>query len=342
MPGRVKTDRLKGSRDAPDPATYIKRYDGRSRKDRGIKHDRDINPEGRVFGYGRVSTGRQTTSIQAQEKRLEGYHQSRFGVIGNKYLGFFADDDTSGRVPFREREAGGKLFGLLKPGDHVIITRPDRAFRNLADTFATLESWEHQGIYVHLVEYGVDTSTPMGKMAIAFLSLFADFERRMISDRTKDVNRERKRQGMAVGQPPIGYHIAKRKMGRIDGKDIFERRLVIDDYEIKVCRRIHLMRLNGEPFPVISQKLRAGNIKHRGGNNVWQASNMYEWSRAYRKLLAEGKIPPHLMPDAAPDQTQADQDQSQSSDESPDDSDSTPLSANTRSMPTPSHAPVEG
>lgn len=290
------------------------------------KKPRADQPEkaGRVFAYGRVSTGRQAVSVEYQNNRLDGYYDSRFKLFGHEYMGFFADDDTSGRIPFAQRDAGGKVAALVEPGDHIIVTRPDRMFRNLSDTFVTLESWERKGICVHLVEYGVDTSTPFGKMAMSFLALFADIERKMISDRTKDINVERRRQGLSTGTTPVGYHTVKRKLGRRDGKDIYERKLVLDEYELKVGRRILLLRKNREQWMDIRDKFRQANIVHRGGHCEWQPSALYDWMKAYQKILAAGKMPPHLMPDVLPEP-----------------SDSSPSSANTPSTPTPSHAPQD-
>jgi DNA invertase Pin-like site-specific DNA recombinase len=293
------------------------------RKDK-VSGEDSQTPAGRVFGYGRVSTGRQAMSIQAQEQRLNGYHQGRFAMDGLPYMGFFGDDDTSGRVPFRQRDAGSKLHALLQGGDHVIVTRPDRAFRNMADTFATLEVWDKIGVSVHFVEYGVDTSTPMGKMMIAFLSLFADFERRMVSERTKDVNRERRRQGRPTSFAPVGYKTVSRKKGRVDGKDVYDRRLVIEEYEVRVGRRIHLMRMNREPWSQVCIKLREAGVLTREGTAKWPTSVAFRWMKAYRKMVKEGVLPPHLLPDAPPESSAL-----------------PPSSADMPSTSMPSHAPLE-
>jgi DNA invertase Pin-like site-specific DNA recombinase len=289
----------------------------------GRRKPRELEPEkpGRVFAYGRASLGRQKITLEYQDTRLTGYFEFRFKPFGHEFVGYFADPATSGRMPFRQRDAGSKVFDELRPGDHLIVTRPDRAFRNLADAFTTLETWEKQGIAVHLVEYGVDTSTPAGKLMIAFMALWADVERRMISERTKDINVERRRQGLAVGFAPIGYKKLTKKIGRKDGKDIFERRLEFDHDELRICRRIYLLRENREQWMTIRDKFRQANIIHRGGNNEWQVSSLFNYARAYRRLLAAGKLPPGLGP----------HDQSASS----------PTSANTPCSPTPSHAPSD-
>lgn len=291
---------------------------------RKIIPDKPDGPLGRVWAYGRVSTGRQKISIEYQDRRLSGYYEYRFKMFGHEYMGFFADDDTSGRIPLAQRDAGGRMCALLEAGDHIIITRPDRAFRNLADTFVTLANWEKLNISVHMVEYGVDTSTPMGKMAISFLAVFADIERRMISDRTKDVNTERRRQGLATGTPPVGYATTKRKIGRKEGKDIYERKLVINEYELRVGRRILLLRQNREQWMDIRDKFRQAEVCNRGGKCEWPPSVLYQWMKAYQKIVAEGKCPANLLPNASPES-----------------SDSSPSSANTASTPTPFHAPQD-
>lgn len=251
---------------------------------------------GRAWTYGRASTGRQQLSIDAQESKTEGYYHWRLEPDGLPFAGFVSDEDTSGRIPFRERTNGAKLFAELQPGDHLICTRPDRAFRNLADCFSTLELWQKIGVHVHFVDYGIDTTTAMGQLMIGFLALFAQWERQQISERTRTVNDERRKQGLAVSSPPLGYKIDKVYTGRKDGHNTYRSKLVIEDYVMRLMRRIWMMDKNGDTHEVISRKLVAAGVANRKGVVKWSSQAVWKWKTAYAKLLAAGSLPPEYQP----------------------------------------------
>jgi putative DNA-invertase from lambdoid prophage Rac len=53
---------------------------------------------------------------------------------------------------------GAQLLSVLKPGDAIITTKLDRAFRNAADALATLEALKSQGISLHMIDLGGDVT----------------------------------------------------------------------------------------------------------------------------------------------------------------------------------------
>ena len=83
------------------------------------------SPVPRVLGYCRASTRKQVDSPDVQRGKIQDY--AAFHKLG--VVSCFIDPAKSGKVPWEEREGGRALFAQLRPGDHVIIAKLDRAFR---------------------------------------------------------------------------------------------------------------------------------------------------------------------------------------------------------------------
>lgn len=258
---------------------------------------------GRVFGYGRVSTDKQQLSLDAQERIVEAYIQWRFGEGGEEYVGWFADPDVSGKIPFEERDAGGAVFKALQRKDHVVVAKLDRAFRSFADAARCLEQWDKMGVCVHVVDYRIDTSTPFGKLMLQFLAMFAEFERNQISERTKAALRERKAQGktMAKWHAALGFSMSKTMIpGKFNnaGRPVYRYTEYVNEYEMRLMRRIHIMHAGGETLVRIAKKLAEAGMKKRKGGTQWSEAEVWTYKKTYRKLLEERKVPAEFAPSA--------------------------------------------
>ena len=89
------------------------------------------------------------------------------------------DTVQSGKISWEERDAGRELFRQLKPGDHVIICKLDRAFRRLADCCIVMEKFKRMGVKLHVVNLmggAIDLSSPMGCFLVQILAAFAELE----------------------------------------------------------------------------------------------------------------------------------------------------------------------
>lgn len=149
----------------------------------------------KTFGYGRASTRKQDASPETQRLQIRDYCR-HYGLPGDPTT--FLDPATSGKVPWEDRPAGSQLFKFLRPGDHVVISKLDRAFRSLKDCCIVLDRFAKQGIKVHIVNLmggAVDLSSPMGRFMLHVLAAFAELERAFISERTRDGLRARRKQG---------------------------------------------------------------------------------------------------------------------------------------------------
>jgi len=168
-----------------------------------------------AYGYVRVSTQAQADSglgLEAQKAELIAYAAQR----GMLMHGVYADLGISGSKPFKRRPEGKALSETLENGDAVLL-RLDRGFRSSIDCILTVDGWLKDGVDVHLIDLGVDTSTAAGALVYGIMARFAEFERRLIRERTQRAMAAREDRGLPPnGQAPAGYRIGDDKRLEID------------------------------------------------------------------------------------------------------------------------------
>ncbi len=165
----------------------------------------------KAYGYVRVSTDKQENSVEAQSAQIEKYwHGRRPDLEGAELSGLCIDVGTSGDVPMFKRP-NGRQMAALRRGDHIILTKIDRGFRNTADALHCLETWEKAGIELHLLEYNVDTTTAIGYFIFTVICGVATFEIGRKAERIREINHDRNRQGRpnaTGGNVAVGWMIA--------------------------------------------------------------------------------------------------------------------------------------
>jgi DNA invertase Pin-like site-specific DNA recombinase len=77
----------------------------------------------------------------------------------------------------------------------------DRLSRSLLDFAAIVEMSRKHGFKIICLDLGVDTSTASGEMMVNVLASFAQFERRLISERTKTALAVKRSEGVKLGRP---------------------------------------------------------------------------------------------------------------------------------------------
>ena len=108
----------------------------------------------------------------------------------------------------------------------------DRMFRSASDALVTAKLLQDRGVDLILIDIGVDPVTANGtaKLFFGMLAVFADFERDIITERTRNGTRlKRAKQGFLGGNPPFGY--------RVEGKGR-EAKLVPDERECEIIRTV--------------------------------------------------------------------------------------------------------
>ena len=70
--------------------------------------------------------------------------------------------------------------------DTIMVTKLDRIGRSLAHLISMFEEFNKRGLHFIAVTQNIDTTTATGKLQLHILGAFAEFERNLISERTKE------------------------------------------------------------------------------------------------------------------------------------------------------------
>jgi len=164
----------------------------------------------RVAIYARVSTKEQTTEPQVTQ--LTAYCQSR----GWNDVSVFRDDGISGvrdNRPeldrLRQRMNEG-VFGA------VVVSKMDRLGRSLGMILRFWDEADAAGVRVIVIDQGIDTSTPVGRLQRNMLAALAEFERELILERTRAGIARARSLGKKFGAPRrIPESVAREVRARI-------------------------------------------------------------------------------------------------------------------------------
>jgi DNA invertase Pin-like site-specific DNA recombinase len=109
-----------------------------------------------------------------------------------------------------DRPALARLLTAIRQGqiDCVIIYKVDRLSRSLLDFAKMMETFEQHRVALVAVTQQFNTATPMGRLVLNVLLSFAQFERELIAERTRDKIAAARRKGKwAGGLPVLGYDV---------------------------------------------------------------------------------------------------------------------------------------
>lgn len=153
---------------------------------------------GRAVGYVRVSTDdqvREGWSLDAQRHRIAGYCQAHSWDLVEVY----ADEGVSAA---KERPEFDRMVAeVLADGvSHVVALKLDRLGRSAKGILDLYDKLERKGVGLVCIQDGIDTSTPTGRLLRTILAAVAEFERDVISERTKIGMAEAKRRGATFGK----------------------------------------------------------------------------------------------------------------------------------------------
>ncbi|MBU0534105.1 MAG: recombinase family protein [Candidatus Omnitrophica bacterium] len=162
--------------------------------------------------YTRVSTSegleQEFTSLDNQRESAENYIQSQksegWVILPEQY------DDAGYTGANTDRPALQKLMTDIKEGkiNCVLVYKVDRLSRSLLDFSQLLEFFDKQNVAFVSVTQAFNTNTSMGRLTLNILLSFAQFEREIISERTRDKMGAAKKKGKWIGgRPPLGYDL---------------------------------------------------------------------------------------------------------------------------------------
>lgn len=143
-----------------------------------------------IYGYARVSTSEQETTLQIDALKRAGvkkiYQEKRSGVAMRPRL--------------------TALLSALETGDKIIVYKIDRFARSLIDLLSILQTIEAAGATFQSFTEPIDTSTGAGRMMMHILGAFAEFERGIIRERCMAGQRSAMDRGIHCGRPRGLHH----------------------------------------------------------------------------------------------------------------------------------------
>src|ERR1051326_3874318 len=171
------------------------------------------------IGYARVSTSEQNLDLQKDALSRAGCDR-------------IIEDTISGKT--ENRSGLDRVKEMLREGDVLVVWRLDRLGRSLKHLIELMTELEKQKIGFQSLQEAIDTTTPGGKLVFHIFGALAEFERNLISDRTKAGLQAARARGRTGGRP--------RKL------DSQQRALAIDLYNQKkhgvdeICRSLGITK----------------------------------------------------------------------------------------------------
>ncbi len=200
----------------------------------------------RVIGYTRISTDEQASNgsgLDAQRNalRLEGERRD-WEVEWIEDAGYSAKN--------LKRPGVKKALAMLKRGDAdgLAVAKLDRLSRSVLDFAGIMDTAQREGWALVALDLGVDTTTPNGEVMATVLAAFAQFERKLIGQRTKD--------GLAIK--------------RAEGKEIGRPSALSERHR----RLIRKKREDGASYPQIADELNRKRIPTSQGGSKWHPSSV--------------------------------------------------------------------
>jgi len=200
----------------------------------------------KVALYARVSTADKDQNPETQLCILREYATNHSWEIYKEYV-----DYASGGFLFRPaldqlmKDASAHRFSA------VLVLRIDRFGRSLLNFLLLLKELDKHGIRF-LTSDGIDTSDPQKRFLMHVLGAAAEFERELISQRTKEGLARLKKEGAQLGRPRVEVDEQQVKQYRAQGYGYRKIGNILGvDYQViyRLCKRFEKDISNNIPNP---------------------------------------------------------------------------------------------
>lgn len=214
-------------------------------------------------------------SLDAQRESGEAFIKSQmhegWDCLADRY-----DDGgfTGGNM---DRPALKRLLADIESGriDCVVVYKVDRLSRSLLDFARMMEVFEKYRVSFVSVTQQFNTATSMGRLVLNVLLSFAQFEREMISERTRDKIAATRRKGKwSGGMPLLGYDVDPRGGRLVVNEDEAARvRAIFDLYLehqalLPVVTELDRRRWRNKQWTTRKGTLRGGRVFDK--NSLWK------------------------------------------------------------------------
>ncbi len=276
----------------------------RNGRGRSLEHDhQQAGPRSiRCAIYTRKSTeeglDQEFNSLDAQREAAEAYIQSQrhegWVAVSERY------DDGGFSGGNMERPALKRLMADIEEGrvDSIVVYKVDRLSRSLLDFARLIEVFDQHEVAFVSVTQQFNTRNSLGRLTLHILLSFAQFERELISERTRDKMSAARKKGKWVGGTPIlGYDLGE-KGGRlvVNQSEAAQVRQVFETYLETGSLLSTAVALNKRGWRMKSWTTRKGA---RRGGGLWSKENVrglltnlaYVGRVNYREKIYPGEHP---------------------------------------------------
>ena len=141
-----------------------------------------------TLGYARVSTGDQDLAGQVMRLKAAGAVRTFEDVISGRTF---------------DRPGLKALLDYARAGDALMVVRLDRLGRSLRELLDVVEQLKERGVALVSLEEKIDTASAAGELVFHVFGAIAQFERRLIAERTRDGVAAARAEGRKPGRPAL-------------------------------------------------------------------------------------------------------------------------------------------
>ena len=146
-----------------------------------------------IIGYARTSTADQIAGFEAQLRELQ--------AAGCEKI--FQDKASSVVIRTQLQSA----IEFVREGDFLVITKLGRLARSVSDLMMIVQNLENKKVGLRILNLGMDTRTPTGKLMLTVLGGIAQFEREIMLERQKEGIAKVKAEGKYKGRKSVALDL---------------------------------------------------------------------------------------------------------------------------------------
>ena len=221
----------------------------------------------KILGYIRVSTKLQSekgNSLKLQKSKIKDYCKlNDFNLIE-----IYEDRGISG-MSIDKRDGYKEMVNYLTNNDidGIVVWSLSRLGRKMKDVVEFMDILKKNNINFFSIKENLSNNDKVGSLIMNILGSINEFEVEVIRERIKDVKRNKKQNGEVYGKLQYGWD-------NINGK------LIKNDFEFRVIKRIKNLRSRGYSWRKISNRLNNDNISSKDGG-IWYDGSLYNMMRSY-------------------------------------------------------------
>lgn len=234
------------------------------------------------IGYCRVSTVDQAVdgvSLDAQRARIVAWCAARESPLDPSDV--YTDAGISGKRADNRPGLSAALDAVCRTGGVLVVYSLSRLARSVRDTLAIAERLAASRADLVSLTEQIDTTSAMGKMFFRLMAVLAEFERDLISERTRTALAHKRSRGERIGQVPYGRRLAP------DG-----RTLEPDPSELEVLDLVGRLKAEGRSVRGIARELTALGHPTKHGGRCWAPSTVHQLMRPAADGRPDEDAPP--------------------------------------------------